>query len=224
MSISPRWHRGIAVLPCPACAGPHEHRHALPTRVTAARAAPSVHGNLHGCAPFRGDMLTTSGTGSCTGTAALTLPFFQHLEERRWNRCGVPMALVTRCAPGVRRDRQRPSRANADRHMPGLAPDLPALPASCRDLWYAPAVRSYGVDVPWSGGPGDLTKITSRFPGVLAGSGVGRPLREMRPADADCVFREGAAGRGEGHPAVAGAGAEDLFHVPGCGTRPRSTS
>ena len=42
----------------------------------------------------------------------------------------------------------------------------------------------------------------------------GRPLWEMQPTDADEYFREGAAGRGEGHPAVAGAGAEDVFHVP----------
>jgi integrase/recombinase XerD len=43
----------------------------------------------------------------------------------------------------------------------------------------------------------------------------GRPLWEMEARGRGHILRQGAAGRGPGHPAVAGAGAEDVLRVRG---------
>ena len=49
----------------------------------------------------------------------------------------------------------------------------------------------------------------------------GRPLREMAPADADGYSGKVLRGAAKGHPAVAGAVAEDLLHVLGAAAQGR---
>ena len=51
----------------------------------------------------------------------------------------------------------------------------------------------------------------------------GGPLWDMGPADADMYFGKVLRDAARGHPAGPVAGAEDLFPVPGSGTRSRST-